>query len=361
MFGTYRILLSLLVVTGHLAGANGLGAYAVFGFYILSGYLMTLIMHQNYGYTMDGVRKYALNRLLRIFPIYWVSIIVSLALILIAGENFTSEFHNQIHFPQGLEWFMNLFLFIVLPGSQMARLTPPAWTLTVELFFYVCIGLGLSKRKKIVLWWFIVSVLYHLMVNLLGSSPSYKYSLVPAASLPFSTGALIYHFRSELEMVYSKASKRLWRFAGLFGPHVLFIMIVLNWIIGYLTHELMGFFYYSNFALNAAMLITLKERDGLAFISRKFDSWMGDFSYPVYLIHVQVGLAIAIFFGSFGLTLKSQDPLLFLMAVPVIFVGAWLLTIVVERPVESIRERVKKLTKQPAQKLPAAAAAELTD
>lgn len=46
MFGSFRTLLALGVVISHLGSAPYMGTYAVFGFYALSGYLMTLIMHE---------------------------------------------------------------------------------------------------------------------------------------------------------------------------------------------------------------------------------------------------------------------------------------------------------------------------
>ena len=73
-----------MVVVLHYGGVRYIGEYAVFGFFALSGYLMTLIMQQNYGYTVRGIGGYALNRFLRIYPIYWVvcglSILILLAL-----------------------------------------------------------------------------------------------------------------------------------------------------------------------------------------------------------------------------------------------------------------------------------------
>jgi peptidoglycan/LPS O-acetylase OafA/YrhL len=51
MFGFFRTLLALAVVVEHLGPAHYVGPYAVFGFYVLSGYLMTLIMHETYGHT----------------------------------------------------------------------------------------------------------------------------------------------------------------------------------------------------------------------------------------------------------------------------------------------------------------------
>jgi len=89
MFGTYRTLLALMVVALHLGGLS-MGGYAVFGFYVLSGYLMTLIMQNNYGYSALGFYKYALNRFLRIYPIYWVSIVFSAILVWYFGLVFWS-------------------------------------------------------------------------------------------------------------------------------------------------------------------------------------------------------------------------------------------------------------------------------
>ena len=51
MFGTYRTALAMMVVMLHYAKLAYIGNYAVFGFFALSGYLMTFIMHKNYGYT----------------------------------------------------------------------------------------------------------------------------------------------------------------------------------------------------------------------------------------------------------------------------------------------------------------------
>ena len=64
MFGVYRAFLALMVVALHLGGLPVVGAYAVFGFYVLSGYLMTLIMQDRYGYTASGRSAYAVNRFL---------------------------------------------------------------------------------------------------------------------------------------------------------------------------------------------------------------------------------------------------------------------------------------------------------
>ena len=71
MLGTYRVILALMVVFQHLGKSYQLGAYAVFTFFVISGYLMTYILNENYGYSLRGRMKYLLNRILRIYPVYW--------------------------------------------------------------------------------------------------------------------------------------------------------------------------------------------------------------------------------------------------------------------------------------------------
>jgi hypothetical protein len=67
----------------------------------------------------------------------------------------------------------------------------PAWALTVELFFYICIGLGASRNKLISAVWFLLSVSYTVYLIMSGGFAE-RYQTLGAASLPFSTGAMIF-------------------------------------------------------------------------------------------------------------------------------------------------------------------------
>lgn len=42
MFGSFRFILANMVVLSHVAGIIKIGQFAVFGFFILSGYLISL-------------------------------------------------------------------------------------------------------------------------------------------------------------------------------------------------------------------------------------------------------------------------------------------------------------------------------
>ncbi|MFA6002164.1 MAG: acyltransferase [Thermoleophilia bacterium] len=337
MFGTYRTLLALMVVGYHLGGIPDIGAYAVFGFYMLSGYLMTLIMQENYGYNTSGLTKYFINRVLRIYPIYWLSIALAAVLIFYVGENFSTAYHQALFFPQSLyDILRNIFLFF--PFTESPRLTPPAWALTVEIFFYIFIGLGISKNKRIVFFWFGISVIYHIAVIILGGSWSDRYYSIAAASLPFSTGALIYHFKNELPSYM----KFIDRETQSYLPAVIFCGIIFNWICGYLTGLSTSLFFYTNYFLCALMVLALVDRKSLPYISKKFDNFMGTLSYPMYLVHYQVGLFVIVILGMMDLEIKRPDLLLMFASIPLIFIVSWVFAKAVEQPIEQLRTRVKK-------------------
>lgn len=325
-----------MVVFLHLGGVSVLGGYAVFGFYILSGYLMTFIMQNNYGYDRAGLAKYAFNRVLRIYPIYWVSCLMSLMLILYFGQSVTSAFHHAISMPDDIAAILrNLFLYF--PERESPRLTPPSWALTVEIFYYICIGLGISRSRRLTGYWFIASVVYTIYVNSAALGWNYKYFSIAAASLPFSTGALIFHYRSEFKRLCGRAA------SGTTAPLFVVILIGLNWWAGLLLDTQKGVSFYTNYLLCAFMIIVLFDRRKLPLISRKVDKIMGDFSYPIYLVHYQVGLVMMVLLNKIGLGITHPGLLLAYLSLPAILLVSWLMTVAVERPVELIRSRVKRI------------------
>jgi peptidoglycan/LPS O-acetylase OafA/YrhL len=337
MFGTYRSFLALMVVALHLGGVPAIGAYAVFGFYCLSGYLMTLIMQTSYGYTASGIGRYAVNRFLRIYPIYWVSILLSLVLVLYLGKEYTSAYHVSIYLPGNLSELLNNVL-LFFPFRESPRLTPPAWALTVEIFFYIIIGLGASKAKRMTLIWFVLSVVYHIFAVFRQLGWEHRYFTIFAASLPFSTGALLFHYKEELTQLVDRAAGR----ACSVLPHILMLLILFNWYLGYKVGHSRGLFFYSNFVLCSVMVAVLLSRKSLPLISKKLDKWLGDFSYPIYLIHYQVGIVVIVLFSALGVEIKRPEMTLMFVSIPLIFVLSLLITVTLERPIEIIRSKVKR-------------------
>ncbi|MEQ9395890.1 acyltransferase family protein [Haliea sp.] len=288
MFGIYRTALALLVVLQHLGEVPSIGTYAVFGFYVLSGYLMTAIMHQNYGFSLGGIFKYAVNRGLRIYPIYWVACLLTLGLIVVFGSTEVSNFHSAMRYPTTANEIIKN-IFIIFPDLSSARLSPPAWALTVELFFYALIGLGLSKYFFVTVIWFVCSLVYHVTAL----SPQFPWSdtyfSIAAASLPFSTGALIYFQRARFESFVKRNQ------TGILA--VLVLSFALNFL---LFRDIVSkeFAFYFSYVICSLLVLALSFLNTSS-SGRKADKWIGDLSYPIYLIHYQVGFLCLVAFQYF--------------------------------------------------------------
>lgn len=333
MFGTYRVLLALFVVFFHIGDLPQLGGYAVFGFYVLSGYLMTLVMHTNYSYTLSGATKYLVNRILRIYPIYWLACLLSILIIIMLGSGFAAQFHDALVIPRDIESILRN-VFLIFPNLETPRLTPPSWALTVELFYYACIGLGLSRTKFLALVWLGFALTYHVYVTLAGWGPSNIYFPIPAAALPFSIGALVFLYRDQLLSAWPRL-----KLAPI--PYLLLILILANWAIGLSLWipDRIGF--YLNIILNALLILSLSKRESLAGVSRRMDRLLGDFSYPIYLVHYQVALITMATLSVFGFQFARGDNVLVMLSLPLLFLVAWGLSVIVERPIDRLRRKIR--------------------
>lgn len=338
MFGTYRTLLAFAVVAMHLGGLKMSGNFAVFSFYLLSGYLMTYIMQRNYGYTASGMRYYALNRGLRIYPAYWVALSLSLLLIAGFGQDMSLKYHDAIYLPTNLkEVLQNLFL--VLAHDDKPRLTPPVWALTVELFFYILIGLGLSRTRLLSCLWLAASVLYHVAGIYMGLSFGDRYFPVYAASLPFSAGAVIYHFRPQLTALVKSGNAKFNEWMPLLGATAM----VANYAVGYYFSALYGWAFYTNIISAAFMVVILSDRGLLPWITKSFDQWVGDLSYPIYLTHLQAGFIVFAVMDLIGMHYGRMNWIIMAGGSVLVLLLSWAIAVMVGEPVEKLRGFVKNL------------------
>lgn len=75
------------------------GQYALHGFFILSGYLMTYVMHNTYGYSAKGIVYFGVNRFLQLFPAYWAICVPMVACISYAGVDYARTFNPNMGIP----------------------------------------------------------------------------------------------------------------------------------------------------------------------------------------------------------------------------------------------------------------------
>lgn len=200
--GSLRFFLAGMVVFHHIAHFPFIGQHAVFIFFVISGYLMTLVMHKSYGYSVSGCARFWTNRILRLYPTYFVILSVSIIVFLIIPKEISREFREFMFLPESISnWAQNITMVYAswFPNSISPRISPATWALTVELFYYLMISFGVSFNRLSTWIWFCISACYTISVLALQFDFKWSYFALPAGSLSFSIGALIYHYKQELK------------------------------------------------------------------------------------------------------------------------------------------------------------------
>jgi peptidoglycan/LPS O-acetylase OafA/YrhL len=327
MFGIYRTILAIFVVLGHLGTAPYIGAYSVFGFYILSGYLMTRIMQKSYGYQLTGVLKYFINRFLRIYPLYWFSVFFSFLLILLFSEDFSTAINSAIYLPgETTELLKNIFIFLFIDIEP--RLTPPAWALTVELFYYIMIALGFSKTKKIALTWFLLSSFYTIYLLLGQASFSYRYFTIQSASLPFSLGSLIFFISQEKKLKSPSINLA-----------VTIFLLVFNYFFSLYLGTSDSYSFYINLFLISYLVLNLSLFNIKPLI--KLDTFIGNLSYPIYLLHYQCGIIIYTIFSLYSFHYSKGDFIFFFTSLILCIFISYLTARSIEHKIELLRNKIR--------------------
>ena len=140
-----RFAMAVCVVGTHMwrAAFTDSGLHAVFGFFAISGYLITRISATSYN---GRPFSFLLNRFLRIYPQYLVAIALG-ALVVVWMPDIARHFNRSLQLPVGaFEVAKQLSIFGL--RSTNVLLSPPSWSLNVELYFYLVIGL-LTYRSEL--------------------------------------------------------------------------------------------------------------------------------------------------------------------------------------------------------------------
>lgn len=319
MFGLYRYILAMMVVFAHAipilpSSPNAAGAYAVFSFYILSGYLMTLVLNERYGFNWQGLQKYFINRALRIYPPYLIVLILTI-LSLLWLKSFT--IHPHIKIPTTLlEWAINLTMFNMRITDNI-RVVPSAWSLFIEITYYI--GMGILSKRRIAYLWFSGSVIFTVILIYSETDWGYRYFSIPGPSIAFSTGAIVYHLKARLKPFY-------------IFPIIL--LIIGNFIYWTMTGWWDGIFmygFYIHIILSASLLFSIKTIKAPA-----WDKKIGNLSYPIFLCHWLI-------IGLFSTWIESMNKglWLFIGILPFVNLLGWMIYVVVEVRINRIREMLR--------------------
>lgn len=282
-FGSWRLFLAVLVASSHLWAdmVGGPAAYAVWGFFVLSGYLMAHVLNTKYGFGAAGLRNYAHNRFLRIFPAFWVACVLgALALWWLQTQGVDARRLNPAFgLPRDAqEWG---FLVTLLPAfPRWNAPVPVANALSVEVGFYLLMPL-MARHRSTALLALALGMLIVADHGFSHESFGARYAWFLPATPAFAVGALVFHLRHALRRLALPA------------------LAVPVWIVhaGLTLHEPYNLWpwtwgLYTGTLLSAWVVISLAERR-----TSRLDDVLGELSYPFYLLHCTAGALLLPWFG----------------------------------------------------------------
>jgi peptidoglycan/LPS O-acetylase OafA/YrhL len=304
-------MLALLVVHSHFTGGALGGPVAVFGFFCLSGYLMTKIVSETYSDGFSGYLRYLGNRALRIYPAYYAAIVfAAVVLLLWPAEARTAA--GWYRFPQ--DWLQTLSIIGLQPRSPI--LLVPAWSLHVEIVHFILIGAILGRSRRLTALWFFGALAVTLVAILRSVSFDWLYFSPYGSTVAFATGAMIHQYRDKLPV---------------FSPQLALAACCLLAVVGLR----MPFEIASAGGLHASILVAALAIIALKNMSiPRWDAALGDLAYPVFLLHIPCRAAVS------GL-LGRSDAFADLLAIAATFGLSCLVVGVVERPLSLMRAKLR--------------------
>ena len=351
-------MLALCVVAGHSPGSKILGLTLFSGltavqcFYIISGFLITMVLNERSDYA--NLRNFYLSRYLRLWPAY---VVVASLTLLLTRPHWLSQLSQVVHWRDVVFLaFSNLTLFFqdwtlflrfdeghlvptaafgTWPGSQVNHflLVPQCWSLGVELTFYLIAPFACRRLFGVValLAFGVASRLIVAALHPPALDP-WVYRFAPSEMMLFAAGGLAYFGGRS---IYPSRP----RLAKLFGSVsvVFFIVVVLgNDVMEPWSTKLFGGFSQALLMVQwPFLLLTALLVAPLFYGSRShpLDNFLGELSYPMYICHLLV-LSLTLSWLPVGL---QSGNLLYVVAT---IAAAIVLYAAVIKPADTFRHRL---------------------
>ncbi len=345
-----RLWLAIAVALEHsgrgILGQPLNGNVAVSAFYVISGFYIQLLISEKFAGQPNWIRNFYASRGLRIFPLYYVFLILSLPLALQPGSPiakvvatgnigsiFFVAFENLFIFGQDIGRFLTVnfpngsFKAAFLPRVDAAAASSlpilgQAWSLAIEFGFYLLAPFLLMRRTMVVVAITLASLAVRLLFSYSlgdGSYARWWNQFLPNEIATFLLGALGYRFYKKQLSNSTPA-----------GPALAFLAVIVVYSMAYRSLER-----YSEAGVYATFLFLTVMAVPVIFAATRrngFDRFVGELSYPVYLGHI-------LFINyAFSLRMISPD-----WIGPAVLAGVILLSIplvkFIEEPIARFRER----------------------
>jgi peptidoglycan/LPS O-acetylase OafA/YrhL len=299
------------------------GVIAVELFFIISGFYMALILNEKYNTPSTTIIFYK-NRFLKLFPIYWtiliLTITVSIASFFIFGKGGVIEnIYNNSH-TLGL---FNIYIFlsnIFLLGEDLLMflgisndtiiftksfsdtnlpmhkfiIIPQSWTLSLEIMFYIIAPFIARKKLSFIISLFILSFLLKIFLYQQGfQDDPWRYRFILSEFQFFFIGMIIYR-------VYKNKQEE--KLHQLLNNRLALVLLVFIFLILGIIYTKIGIILYPLIILNFIVMLPLLFEQTK---NNKIDRFIGELSYPVYIVHIFVIMFISKVANDSNLTLLT--------------------------------------------------------
>jgi peptidoglycan/LPS O-acetylase OafA/YrhL len=298
MFEITRYVLAITVADTHLSpiAVGWSGWQAVFGFYTLSGYLMTRVLHERYGFEWSGTAAFLANRVLRLWPAY---LFVVLGTWLVLCFYPLNNFFFSLTLPRTI--FEELPVLAILGQVSvdftylipLPRLAPTSWSLSIEVFCYCLLAFYFAKTPKRLIALALlgaVAIASSTGYCVTHPSPYYgtycfqnRYGVLQAGFIPFAIGGLAHFYRSVMRSWLRRHWA--WMLAALLGCEAL---VAVSLFASVTVGPFLGV---------AAMMGLIAWDAGDVRPSRALDS-IGRASYHLFIAHMSIAAILVVVFGA---------------------------------------------------------------
>lgn len=326
------------------------GEIAVELFFIISGFYMALILNEKYNTSGKTVVFYK-NRFLKLFPIYWTILFFTVSLFLVSYlvlnkggvlEHIVNNLNNLGFFSIYI-FFSNIFLigedllmFLGFKGDSIIFtksfsdtdmpfhkfiIVPQSWTLSLEIMFYLIAPFIARRSIKLLVILFFISIVIKIGLWDTGFiNDPWSYRFIISELSFFFIGMIMYKVYKSGS--YSKIID---------NKSLFFIGLSLFLISGYFYHDLkiildfngvdtFKYMIYFLFILFLPLLFVQTKEN-------KLDRYIGELSYPVYIVHIFVIIFVSRVANNTNLSLLT-------------IIGSILFSIVLNK---FIQERIEKI------------------
>lgn len=311
--GTLRFTFTLTILLGHIYSIFGFRFHELLSspiafesFFLLSGFYMAMVWQHDYSKIPRGFKKFLTRRVLRVFPLYWLVLLITILASLIT--------YNYIHDPlllksifeewQHLQWhvklyviFSNLFIFgqelfffikvnFQTGGFEWSQkfidgnpplhfflLVSQAWAISYILYFYLLLPVLNRFNNSILCGIAALSITARFLWYSMGHQEEpWLYRFFPFEFAFFLAGMLSFRMYDKW-----KGKMQKWK------PAILFLFVLFwgatcfydCWHTNYLKKQ---WLYY-------VMLTAFMPLFFYLFKENKADNYLGQLAFPLYIVN----------------------------------------------------------------------------